>query len=116
MPRDQLFKELLRSFFREFLELFFPAAAARLDFSRVEFLDREVFTDIPEGSRREPDLVARTYTLDGRPEIILVHVEVQAKVDRDFPYRMWEYYALLRLRFKLPSFLSWYTSHPAQVG
>ena len=38
MPQDQLFKELLRSFFQEFLELFYPDVAARLDFARVTFL------------------------------------------------------------------------------
>jgi hypothetical protein len=59
----------LRAFFREFLELFFPEVAARLDFTRVTFLDKEVFTDVPEGSRRELDLVAQVYTQDGAPEV-----------------------------------------------
>ena len=104
MPQDQLFKELLRAFFREFLELFYPEVAARLDFARTTFLDKETFTDLPEGSRREMDLVAQVYTLDGEPEIILVHVEVQTQRRGEFPYRMWEYYALLRLRHKMPVF------------
>jgi hypothetical protein len=99
-----LFKELLRAFFREFLELFFPEVAARLDFARVMFLDKEVFTDVPEGSRRELDLVAQVYTQDGAPELILLHIEVQAQREREFPYRMFEYYALLRLRYKVPVF------------
>jgi len=92
----------LRTFFQEFLILFFPAVAVRLDFARVTFLDKEVFTDLPEGSRRELDVVAQVYTLDGAPELILVHIEVQAQKTREFPYRMFEYYALLRLRYKLP--------------
>jgi hypothetical protein len=104
MPHDKLFKELLHAFFVEFLQLFFPEVAARLDFTRVEFLDRELFTDIPEGSRREADVVAQVLTLDGQPELILVHIEVQAKRARAFPYRMFEYYALLRLRYKVPVF------------
>jgi hypothetical protein len=41
MPQDQLFKELLQEFFRDFLELFYPAVASRLDFERVTFLDKE---------------------------------------------------------------------------
>jgi hypothetical protein len=102
MPFDPVFKELLRAFFREFLELFFPEAAARLDLTEVRFLDKEVFTDLPEGSLREPDLVAETRTKEGEPEVILVHVEVQAQKGRAFPYRMFEYYALLRLRTKKP--------------
>jgi hypothetical protein len=104
MQQDQLFKDLLKEFFREFLELFYPDVAAGLDFTRVTFLDKEVFTDLPEGSLREADLVAQVYTADGQPEIILVHVEVQAQRRGEFPYRMWEYYALLRLRYKLPVF------------
>jgi hypothetical protein len=59
IAHDQLFKELLRAFFQEFLELFFPEVAARLDFARVTFLDKEVFADVPEGSRRGLDLVRR---------------------------------------------------------
>lgn len=101
---DQLFKELLRAFFREFIELFFPDMAARLDFGRVTFLDKELFTDLSEGDVREPDLVAQTYTQDGTPELALIHVEVQAQRRTVFRYCVFEYYALLRLRYKLPVF------------
>jgi len=66
--------------------LFYPDVAARLDFGRVTFLDKEVFTDVPQGSRREPDFIAQTYTLEGEPE---------------FPFRVFEYYMLLRLRFQM---------------
>ena len=104
MAHDQLFKELLRAFFREFVELFFPDVAEHLDFARVTFLDREMFTDLPEGSVREPDLVAQTFTRDGTPELVLLHVEVQSERRADVRYRVFEYYALLRLRFKLPVF------------
>lgn len=101
MAQDQLFKELLREFFREFLELFYSDVAARLDFSRVTF--KETFTDLPEGSR-EADLVAQVYTLTGEPELILVHTEVQTQRRGEFAYRMFEYYVLLRLRHKTQAF------------
>lgn len=58
MSHDQTFKELLRAFFEEFLTLFYPEVAKQLDFSRVRFLDKETFTDVPEGKQRESDLVA----------------------------------------------------------
>jgi hypothetical protein len=74
----------LRAFFREFLELFFPEVAARLDFACVVFLDKEVFTDVPAGSRRELDLVAQVHTQDGIPEPIVLHIEVQAQQERVF--------------------------------
>jgi hypothetical protein len=104
VPQDQLFKDLLREFFREFLELFYPDVAAHLDFTRVTFLDKETFTDLPEGSQRTADLVARVYSVEGEPELILVHVEVESQRRGEFPYRMWEYYSLLRLRHKIPVF------------
>jgi hypothetical protein len=62
ISHDQLFKDLLRAFFREFMELFFPDAAARLDFSTVVFLDKEVFTDLPTGRQRLLHLVAQAQT------------------------------------------------------
>jgi len=104
MPHDQLFKELLQAFFREFMELFFPDIAARLDFARVTFLDKETFTDVPQGDQRRADLVARVYTLDGAPEIILTHIEVEARRRGSFSERMHEYYMLLKLRHRLPIF------------
>jgi hypothetical protein len=104
MAQDQQFKDLLQAFFGEFLELFYPDVAARLDLARVTFLDKETFTDVPEGSRREADLVAHVFTQSGEPELILVHVEVQTQRRLDFTYRMWEYYALLRFRHRLPVF------------
>jgi hypothetical protein len=56
---DALFKELLRSFFREFMERFFPEEAARLDFSQVTFLEQEMATDLGSGHQRTLDLIAR---------------------------------------------------------
>lgn len=104
MGHDQLFKDFLRAFFRDFLELFFPDAAARLNFDTVHFLDKELFTDIPDGSLREADLVAQAETVDGEPELLLVHLEVQAERERDFSARMYQYYALLWLRYRVPIF------------
>ena len=68
------------------------------------FWTKETFTDLPEGSRREADLVAQVYSVDGQPELILVHVEVQTQRRSEFAYRMFEYYVLLRLRHKVPVF------------
>jgi hypothetical protein len=100
---DQLFKDLLRAFFREFMELFFPDVAARLDFSTVTFLDKEVFTDVPQGRQRTLDLVAQVQTLDGKRELVLIHTEVESQPKRrTFGKRMHEYYMMLRLRHRLP--------------
>jgi hypothetical protein len=98
MSHDQLFKELLREFLPEFMVLFLPEIAARLDFTGVEFLDKESFTDFPEGAVRESDVVALVHTVDGEPEVLLVHIEVESQRRGTFPERFWEYYSLHRLR------------------
>ena len=102
MKHDQIWKMVIWTFFADFMELFLPDAARRLDFSRITPLNNEMFTALIDGERREPDILAEVYTRSGEPEIILVHIEVQAARNRDVPYRMWEYYSLLRLRTKKP--------------
>ncbi len=65
---DQLFKEVIQAFLREFRELFLPRIAAEIDFERgVIFRDKELFTDFPEGDRREADLIAEVATRSGTP-------------------------------------------------
>jgi hypothetical protein len=100
MPHDQLFKELLRAFFREFMELFFADIAARLDFETVRFLEQEVFTDFPEGDPRRADTIVEVKTSDGDPEVVLFHIEAEARRRGEMGFRMWEYFALIRQRRK----------------
>ena len=98
MEHDQVWKELLWTNFREFIELFYPDVAERLDLTNISLRDKELFTDFTTGNRRELDVLAEVNTKDGEPEIILVHVEIQTRRDSDIPFRMWQYYSLLRLR------------------
>lgn len=102
MSHDQRFKEFLREFLQEFLRLFYPDVEARLNFEGVEFPETELFIDFPGGGRRQADVVAKLETFDGSPELILIHVEIQARPEREFEARMFEYYALLWSRYKLP--------------
>src|SRR3990172_10847623 len=95
MGNDQLFKEILRSFFRDFLGLFYPEVEKRLDFDTLRFLDKEVFTSLPEGSSREVDVLAELETQTGSRELVLVHIEVEAKRKRGFAKRMFQYFTLL---------------------
>ena len=104
MGYDQLFKTILEGLFRDFLELFFPEAAARLDFQTLRFVDKEVFANVPEGTVREADVIAKLQTREGKPELVLVHIEVQTEPESDFPRRMFEYYSVLRLHYGIPVF------------
>ena len=104
MGYDQLFKTILEKLLRDFLELFFPEAAARLDFETLRFVDKEVFANVPEGTVREADVIAKLQTREGKPELVLVHIEVQTEPESDFPHRMFEYYSVLRLHYGIPVF------------
>jgi hypothetical protein len=104
MSHDQLFKEVLQAHLQDFLELFFPDVAARLNLDSPRFRDKEFFTDFPKGSRREADVVAELKTHEGAPELVLVHIEVELQAGEKIAQRMFEYYALLRHRYQLPVF------------
>ncbi len=101
MRHDQYWKTIVRTFLREFMELFLPEEARRLDFSIVSDVERQLFTDLPEGRMREPDLVLEVRSPGGEAEVIVIHIEIQHRRGADVPRRMWEYYSLLRLRTRL---------------
>src|SRR5438270_5493526 len=94
MDHDQRFKTLIRTFFLEFLLLFFRAWAERLDATKAEWLDKEVFLDAPEGPRRMLDLVAKVPTRQAvagqRSEadqwLALIHIEIESP-DKAAPLR-----------------------------
>ena len=75
---DRLFKELLTTFFTDFVELFLPELAAYLDKDSLVFLDKELFTDVTAGDSHEADLVVRA-RFRGQDSFFLVHLEHQAQ-------------------------------------
>lgn len=100
IDHDGLYKELLRTFFREFIELFFPEVAEQIDFSHVEFLSEEVVVDIVGGTKKRLDILVKT-RLKGEELFILVHTEPQAYYERAFPERMFIYAARLYEKYRL---------------
>jgi len=98
---DQLFKDLIGTFLPDFLGLVAPAPAARLDLSRWKLLDKETFTDWPEGRRRELDLLAEV-ALQGEDGTALVHVEIEARSRPGLGLRLAGYYMQLCLRHGRP--------------
>ncbi len=101
IDHDRLFKELLRTFFLEFIDLFFPEVGNDLDRQSLVFLDKEVFTDVTEGEKREVDLVVRT-RFRGEDSFFLIHVENQATAKAGFSKRMFRYFARLDELHDLP--------------
>lgn len=98
---DRLFKELLTTFFVEFIELFFPDIIGYLEADSLEFIDKEIFTDITAGERREADLLVKC-RFQGRETFFLIHLEHQSKREKDFARRMFFYFARLIEKFALP--------------
>jgi len=113
---DQQYKHLIRAFFAEFVRLFDPDTAAGIDLSTVTFRDAEVFTDIPQGERRTADVVAEVWTRDGRPRLVIIHIEIQRKRERHFNRRMWEYFAAFHLRENVPVIPIALVFYPAREG
>src|SRR5688500_17601448 len=101
VDHDRLFKELLTTFFMEFLELFLPEVAAYVDPDSIGFLDKEVFTDVTAGEKYEADIVARA-KFRGRDAFFLIHVEDQSYDMAGFPRRMFHYTARFDEKYALP--------------
>jgi hypothetical protein len=98
--KDQLYKILLQTFFKEFVELFLPFLVHRIDFSKTEFLLQEMFTDLPRGNRKRLDLVVKVRLQEEQESIIIIHVEVEAKKKAGISRRMFKYFAQLYLRYE----------------
>ena len=96
---DQLFKELLETFFAEFMQLFFPEAYQAIDFTHLKFLQQEVFTDVTAKEKHIVDILVET-RVKGEPGLILVHVEPQSYVQKDFNERMFIYFSRLYEKYR----------------
>ena len=108
---DQRFKQLLELCLREFFDLFFPRWVMRFDWSRIEWLKQEAFTDPPQGQRRLLDLVAKVPLFDPWRAtmrsaefcVILIHIEIESGDSvAAFHPRMFDYYSWLRSKHQIP--------------
>jgi predicted transposase YdaD len=98
---DQLFKELLTTFFVEFFELFFPSVLEYLDTDSIQFIDKELFTDIVRGEKNILDIVALA-KFQGQDYSFLIHLENQASNALEFNRRMFRYFCSLFLKYDYP--------------
>src|SRR5699024_8703859 len=92
---------LIRYFFDDFLEVFFPEIYKQIDLASISFVSGEVFTDVVKGSSRRLDMVVETKLRDTEA-IILLHVESQSSVQYDFNERMFQYYCYLYNHYQKP--------------
>ncbi|MDZ8141057.1 MAG: Rpn family recombination-promoting nuclease/putative transposase [Nostoc sp. DedQUE04] len=101
IDHDRLFKELLSTFFIDFLDLFLPQVASQIDRNSIQLLPQEVFNDVTSGEKKEIDLLAqvRYQQQDTR---FLIHVENQSYTETAFAKRMFKYFARLHEKYDLP--------------
>jgi hypothetical protein len=101
IDHDRLFKELLTTFFLEFLDLFLPQVRQYLEADSIEFLDKELFTDVTAGRKHIADIIVKAKFRES-DACFVIHVEDQAEPEPDFDKRMFRYYARLYEKFDLP--------------
>ena len=91
---DSPWKDILQTYFEEFLLFFFPQAHREIDWTRQpEFLDKELQEVVRDAElgRRFADKLVKLYRTNGEENWILVHVEVQSQESDDFPKRIFSY-------------------------
>jgi len=101
IKHDQLYKELISTFFQEFLDVFFPEVHKHINFQRIKPLSEEVFTNLLDGDARRLDIVIET-SLKDTDIMIIVHIEPQSYRQTDFNERMYHYFSLLYNKYKKP--------------
>jgi hypothetical protein len=101
IDHDRLFKELLTTFFVEFLELFFPVLAETLERDSIEFLSQEHFANLLDGEEYRVDIVAKA-RFKGSETFFLIHIEHQSTAPSTFPVRFFRYYSALFEKHGLP--------------
>jgi predicted transposase/invertase (TIGR01784 family) len=95
---DQSFKELISTFFLEFLELFVPDLAQDIDPDSIRFLPQEYFADLVEGDEKIIDLLVEV-RLAGQDKTFLFHLEAQSYSESQIGRRMFYYLARLHQNY-----------------
>ena len=112
VDHDRLFKELLTTFFFEFLDLFFPELAARMDRESIEFLSQELFSNLLDGAEYRADILVKV-RFKGQDACFLIHVEHQSEAPATFPRRFFRYFSAIFEKHGLPVYPIVVYSHDA---
>jgi hypothetical protein len=98
IDHDQNFKELISTFFLEFLELFLPDIARNIDPESIRFMPQEYFADLVEGDEKIIDLLIEV-KLFGQDTTFLFHIEAQSYSESKINRRMFYYLARLHQNY-----------------
>ena len=92
---DSPWKEILETYFEEFMIFFFPQVHAEIDWGKgYEFLDKELqqITREADVGKRLVDKLVKVWTRTGEQIWVLIHIEVQNQYESGFEQRMFIYY------------------------
>ncbi|MEH2036947.1 DUF4351 domain-containing protein [Nostoc sp.] len=103
---DSPWKEIIEAYFPQAMHFFFPETYALIDWERpYEFLDKE-FQQIAreaEQGKRYADQLVKVWQTQGEELWLLIHVEIQAQKEDNFPKRMFTYNFRIFDRFDRPA-------------
>ncbi|MBE9033515.1 hypothetical protein IQ266_27695, partial [filamentous cyanobacterium LEGE 11480] len=88
---DTPWKKILRLYFPQAIQFFFPELAQTINWRKPpEFLDKELEQIVPKADQgnRYVDKLVRVWNLDDTRQWLLIHLEVQARKESEFPFRM----------------------------
>jgi hypothetical protein len=91
---DNPWKDMLKHAFPELMAFYFPAAHARIDWTREHvFLDTELRRIVRDAAlgKRIADALVRVTLLDGSEQWVYLHIEIQGQCDPAFAQRMFVY-------------------------
>jgi len=91
---DSPWKDVLKHFFPAFMMFCLPDIAQEIDWSRNhEFLDKELHALLRDQKigKRIADKLVKVWLQNGEECWLLIHIEVQAQPEPDFPQRMYIY-------------------------
>jgi hypothetical protein len=91
---DTPWKEILDTYFQDFMAFFFPKAYNDIIWSKkYESLDKELQKAVRDASlgKRLVDKLVKVWRRDGKETWVLVHIEIQSQKESDFSKRMYIY-------------------------
>jgi hypothetical protein len=103
---DTLWKGILENVFEDFLRFFFTDADLLFDMQKgFQYLDKELEQLFPVEDSMAPkyvDKLVKVFTLQGKEEWILIHLEVQGYNDKHFARRMFTYFYRILDKYNKP--------------
>jgi hypothetical protein len=100
---DSPWKDILEILLQDMMNFLFPDISSIIDWSKgYEPLDKEFqkITFDANTGRKYADKLIKVFKLDGSETLILIHIEVQAQKEQNFPERMFIYNYRIFDRFR----------------